>query len=89
MNNIANRADAGAKLSLRKPLTVLSIAAAIGLAATIVVAREFSGSLPQAWLARGVIGGMILGTNAWPLSRSTSNCNEQGQCGWVLVTIDE
>jgi hypothetical protein len=97
MNNIPDSADAGAKLSLRKPLTGLSIAAAIGLAATIVVAPEFSGSV-SAGLARGVIGGVILGTNAWPsvpvdvqarLALWSSDCNEQGQCGWSLATIDE
>ena len=55
---------AGAK-SLRKPLTVLAAAAAIGLAATIAVDPQSSGTV-AAGVARGVIDGVILGSNAWP-----------------------
>ena len=79
---------AGAK-SLRKPLTVLAAAAAIGLAATIAVDPQSSGTV-AAGVARSVIGGVILGSNAWPsapvdvqsrLVLWSPDCNEQGQCG--------
>jgi hypothetical protein len=82
---------AGAKLSLRKPLTVLATAAAIGLAATIAVGPQSSGTV-AAGVARGVIDGVILGSNAWPsvpvnvqarLVLWSPDCNKQGQCGWV------
>ena len=78
---------AGAK-SLRKPLTVLAAAAAIGLAATIAVDPQSSGTV-AAGVARGVIDGVILGSNAWPsvpvnvqarLVLWSPDCNEQGQC---------
>jgi hypothetical protein len=112
MNNIPERAYdsemiaamrkaldvAWAKLSLRKPLIALSTAAAIGLAATIAVDPQSSGTV-AAGLARSVVGGMILGSNAWPsvpvdvqsmLVLWSPDCNEQGQCRWVSATpIDE
>ena len=81
---------AGAK-SLRKPLTVLAAAAAIGLGATIAVDPQSSGTV-AAGVARGVIDGVILGSNAWPsvpvnvqarLVLWSPDCNEQGQCGYV------
>ena len=79
---------AGAK-SLRKPLTVLAAAAAIGLAATIAVDPQSSGTV-AAGVARGVIDGVILGSNAWPsvpvnvqarLVLWSPDCNLQGECG--------
>jgi hypothetical protein len=89
---------AWAKLSLRKPLTVLVTAAGIGLAATIAVDPQSSGTV-AAGVARGAIDGVILGSNAWPsvpinvqarLVLWSPDCNEQGQCGWVSTTpIDE
>ena len=112
MNNIPERAYnsemiavmrkavdiAWAKLSLRKPLIVLSTAAVIGLAATIAVDPESSGTV-AASVARSVVGGMILGSNAWPsvpvdvqamLVLWSPECNELGQCGWVSAApIDE
>jgi hypothetical protein len=91
-------AVAWAKLSLRKPLTFLSTAAAVGLAATIAVDPQSSGTV-AAGVARSVVGGMILGSNAWPsvpvdvqamLVLWSPECNERGQCGWVSATpIDE
>jgi hypothetical protein len=78
-----------AKLSLRKPLTVLATAAAIGLAATIAADPQSSGTV-AAGVARSIIGGVILGSNAWPsapvdvqsrLVLWSPDCNEQGQCG--------
>jgi len=78
-----------AKLSLRKPMTVLATAAAIGLAATIAADPQSSGTV-AAGVARSVIGGVILGSNAWPsapvdvqsrLVLWSPDCNEQGQCG--------
>jgi hypothetical protein len=108
MNNIPERAYdseviavmrkaidvAWAKLSLRKPLIVLPTAAAIGLAATIAVDPQSSGTV-AAGVARSIVGGMILGSNAWPsvpvdvqamLVLWSPDCNEQGQCGWVSAT---
>jgi hypothetical protein len=79
---------AGAKLSLRKPLTVLATAAAIGLAATIAADPQFSGTV-AAGVARSVIGGVILGSNAWPSvpvdvqSRLVLWSPDCRQCGWV------
>jgi hypothetical protein len=112
MNNIPERAYdsemiavmrkatnvAWAKLSLRNPLIVLSTAAVIGLAATIAVDPRSSGTV-AAGVARSVVGGMILGSNAWPsvpvdvkamLVLWSPDCNDRGQCGWVSATpIDE
>jgi hypothetical protein len=90
---------AGANLSLRKPLTVLATAAAIGLAATTIAVDPQSSGTVAVGVARGVIDGVILGSNAWPsvpinvqarLVLWSPDCNEQGQCGWVSITpIDE
>jgi hypothetical protein len=88
---------AGAK-SLRKPLTVLVAAAAIGLAATIAVDPQSSGTV-AAGVVRGVIDGVILGSNAWPsvpvdvqarLLLWSPDCSEEGRCRWVSAApIDE
>jgi hypothetical protein len=89
---------AWAKLSLRKLLTLLATAAAIGLAGTIAVDPQSSGTV-AAGVARGAIDGVILGSNAWPsvplnvqarLMLWSPDCNEEGQCGWISITpIDE
>jgi hypothetical protein len=87
---------AGAK-SLRKPLTVLAAAAAIGLAATIAVDPQSSGTV-AAGVARGVIDGVILASNAWPsvpvnvqarLVLWSPDCSEQGQCEVSAAPINE
>jgi hypothetical protein len=89
---------AWAKLSRRKPLTVLAIAVAVGLTGAIAVDPQSSGTV-AAGVVRGAIDGMILGSNAWPsvpvnvqarLVLWSPDCNAQGQCGWVSTTpIDE
>jgi hypothetical protein len=86
---------------MNKKLTVLATAAAIALMATVAVDPQSSGTV-AAGVARGVIGGMILGSNAWPsvpvdvqarLVLRSRDCNEWGQCGWhrggVYGRLDE
>lgn len=56
---------------MRNPLVVFSIAASLGLALAMANNAEPGGKV-AAGLARGVIGGVILGANPWaPLPIST------------------
>jgi hypothetical protein len=83
---------------MRKALTVLAMAAGIGLTATIATDPESSGKV-AAHVARAITGGMILGSNAWPsapvdvqarLLVWSPDCDEEGRCGWVSAApIDE
>ena len=90
-------ADVYRKVAMRYvPLTVLSTAAAIGLA-TIAVDPQFSGTVAGG-VARGVIDGVILGSNAWPsvpvnvqarLVLWSPDCSDQGQCEVSAAPINE
>jgi hypothetical protein len=81
---------------MRKVLTILASVAAICLAATIATSPVPSSTV-AAGLARGVIGGVILGSNVWPSTPAdvqarlllwSPDCGEQ--CGWAQTTpIDE
>ena len=83
-------------VSMRKPLIIFAIIGGIGLAVTMVSDLPFSGGL-AVQVARGVISGVILGSNSWPsvpvpvdvASRlALAQCNEQGQCGSANLADD-
>jgi hypothetical protein len=83
-----------AKLSL----TILLTAAFLGLSATIAIEPQSSG-IVAAGFARSLVGGVILGSNAWPsvpvdvqarLLLWSPDCSEEGRCRWVSAApIDE
>ena len=81
-------------LTIFEPLTIFSIIGGIGLAVTMASDFPLSGGL-AVQVARGVISGVILGSNAWPSvpvdvkSRlALAQCNEQGQCGSANLADD-
>jgi hypothetical protein len=87
-----------ARLPLTKPLTILLTSAAVGLSATVASEPQSSGTV-AAGVARSLLGGVILGSNAWPsvpvdvqarLLLWSPDCSEEGRCRWVSAApIDE
>jgi hypothetical protein len=80
--------------SMRKSLIVLATAAGIALAATLATDPLLSSGVDEA--AHAVIGGVILGSNAWPsapvdvqsrLLLWSADCKEQGQCGVMAAEL--
>jgi hypothetical protein len=80
---------------MKKLVTALAIAACVGLAAAIT--NDPVGNVATG-LARGAIGGLILGSNVSPsvpidvqsrLLLWSSNCNEQEQCRLVSTALTD
>ena len=80
---------------MTKALIVLATAAGIGLAATIATDPLLGGGVGGE-AVRAAIGGVILGSNAWPsvpvdvqsrLLLWSADCKEQGQCDEVAAQL--
>jgi hypothetical protein len=81
---------------MTKALIVLATAAGIGLAVTIATDPLLSGGVGGE-AVRAAIGGVILGSNAWPsvpvdvqsrLLLWSTDCNEQGPCEEVAAQLE-
>lgn len=80
---------------MAKVLSVFAIAAGVLFATPLATDPVFRTGL-AANLGRGLVDGMILGSNAWPsvpadvrsrqLLQLVASCNERGQCELVPTT---
>jgi hypothetical protein len=73
---------------MRNALTIIALAAVLGLAATTATAPKFSSDF-SAQAARAMLDGVILGSSAWPsvpvdarvrLQLWSPDCDDDGRC---------